>query len=185
MRILEKVLKRTGEKCERVLDIPCGYGRFSSLLLEKSFSLTNCDLSFSMVKRAREKSLLPNHELVEGVVADAKAGLPFRSGAFPLVFSLRFFHHIHREEERAQILEEFSRVSSRWLICSYYQSNFLHLLQRKLRRKIKKSPTRIKMISQKTFCREAVQAGFQVVKVYPLFRGIHSQHVALLRKAKT
>lgn len=185
MEILEKALKRTGLKCERVLDIPCGYGRFSSLLLDKSLSLTSCDLSFSMVKRARERSLLPNHELVEGVVADAKAGLPFGSGAFPLLFSMRFFHHVHREEERAHILEEFSRVSSRWVICSYYHSNLLHFLQRKLRRKIKKSPTRIKMISHKTFCTEAVQAGFQVVKVYPLFRGIHSQHVALLKKVKT
>jgi hypothetical protein len=58
----------------------------------------------------------------------------------------------------------------------------LHQAQRALRRRVKRSKTRIKMITGREFRAEAEGAGFRVVRVFPLFRGIHSHHVALLKK---
>jgi hypothetical protein len=51
-----------------------------------------------------------------------------------------------------------------------------------LRRWIKKSKTRIKMISFFQLEREARGAGFRIVRTFPLIRGIHAQHIALLEK---
>jgi SAM-dependent methyltransferase len=181
-RILGKILQEMGGAYRRVLDLPCGYGRFSRLLLDKGFSLVSSDLSFHMVKRAREKS--GESRLHSAVAADAKQGLPFKNGAFSVLLCARFFHHLHEKREREYILSEFSRVCSDWLVLSYYQRNWLHSLQRKLRRRLKKSKTMIKMISRKEFYEEVRAADFNVVRVSPLFRGIHSQHVALLKKKK-
>ncbi len=123
---------------------------------------------------------MPAHLLA--VVADAKKGLPFKNAKFDLILSMRFFHHVHLSEERCAILKEFTRVSAEWVILSFYKMNWLHSVQRKLRRMIKKSKTQIKMIPGKTFRQEARSAGLRIVKVYPLLKGIHGQHIALLRK---
>ena len=181
-RLLRKILGKIGEGPLLVLDIPCGYGRFSNILLDKDFSLVSSDLSFHMVKRASEKGRQPHSRFLSGVVADAKQGLPFKKGAFSLLLSMRFFHHIHEKEEREFILKEFSRATSGWVILSYYQKNLLHILQRKLRRRIKRSRTRIKMIPRKEFYEEVEGAGLRVVKISPLLRGIHAHHIALLKK---
>jgi len=179
-RILRKILEKIGKEEARVLDVPCGYGRFSSLLLERGLSLVSSDLSFHMVKRARERN--EESERVSGVVADGIVGIPFKEEVFDFILSMRFFHHLHQEEERKVVLGEFSRITKEWVILSYYQVNFLHLLQRKLRRRIRKSKTRIKMLSRQEFQREAAGGGFKIVRIYPLFKGIHSQRIALLRK---
>ena len=181
-RLLRNILRKIGDGPLLVLDIPCGYGRFSNILLDKDFSLVSSDLSFHMVKRASEKGGQPHSRFFSGVVADAKQGLPFKKGAFSLLLSMRFFHHIHEKEEREFILNEFSRATSGWMILSYYQKNSLHILQRKLRRKIKSSRTRIKMIPRKEFYKEVEGAGLRVVKISPLFGGIHAHHIALLKK---
>jgi SAM-dependent methyltransferase len=163
-----------------VLDIPCGYGRFSRQLKDNGFPLISSDLSFHMVKRAKEKN--DHTEGVLGVVVDAKQALPFKRDVFFLLFSMRFFHHVHEKEEREAILKKFFRVSSDWVVLSYYQKNLLHILQRRLRRRVKKSRTRIKMVSRKEFHEEIRGAGLKVVKIFPVFRGMHSHHIALLKK---
>lgn len=185
MRILRKALRiiqdeEPGRSSDLALDAPCGYGRFSALLIDAGYRPVSSDLSPAMVRRARAKDPISPAPL--GVVADLTRGLPVRAGAFPLVFSLRFFHHLHKPEERRIALREFARASAGWLILSFYQANPLHRAQRALRRRIKKSRTRIKMISAREFREEAAGAGFRVIRVFPLIRGIHAQHIALLKK---
>jgi ubiquinone/menaquinone biosynthesis C-methylase UbiE len=180
-KILGKILQKVGGGSMLVLDVPCGYGRFSDMILEQALPLVSSDISFYMVKRTREKSRHRDYPLA--VVSDVKMGLPFKQGVFGLLFSIRFFHHVHQKQEREAILREFSRVTSNWTVLSYYQMNFLHSFQRKIRRKIKQSKTRIKMITRKDFKSEVERAGYDTVRIYPLFRGIHSQHIALLSKS--
>ena len=180
-RILRRILERIFEDSVRVLDIPSGYGRFSDLLLEKGAALVSSDLSFHMVRRAQERNLLGRPH--SAVVSDAKKGLPFKEEAFSILVSMRFFHHLQQGDEREFILKEFSTVSSKWVILSYYKENLLHSLQRKLRRRIKRTKRRISMISGREFRQEVNRAGLSVVKVFPLFRIFHAQHIVLLRKS--
>jgi SAM-dependent methyltransferase len=187
MRILKKLLRAitdargVGEP-GRALDAPCGYGRFTGLIGENGFTLFASDLSLAMVKRACAPG--PSPIIPIGIVSNLTRGLPFKPAAFALVFSMRFFHHLHTSPERLSALSEFARVSREWLIVSFYRSNPLHLLQRAVRRKVLRKKTRIKMIGAREFREEASSAGFEVVRVVPLFRGIHAQHIALLRKTK-
>jgi SAM-dependent methyltransferase len=179
-RLFEIVLKRNGGMAGLVLDAPCGYGRFSGLIQDLGLTPVSSDLSFHMVNRARTRDRLRSSML--GVVSDLKRGLPFAPETFRLVLSMRFFHHLHEENDRANILGEFARVSSRWVILSYYELNSFHLLQRKIRRALKRSKTRIKMVPGDEFQREIKMAGLRTIEKIPLLRGIHAQHILLLEK---
>lgn len=185
VNILERFLGRVAPESGIALDIPCGYGRFSSLFRKRGWDLVSSDYSFSMVRRAVETERGSTRAKDWGVVADAKKGMPFKGGVFPVVLCMRFWHHVHDPAERKAILDFFSRVTSGWVILSFYQVNALHRLQRRFRRKLKKSPTRIKMIAREEFIDEIQGAGFECHKVVPLIRGIHAQHVALLKKIRT
>lgn len=181
-RILRKIMRKIKEEkrtgLQRALDLPCGYGRFSKLLQDEGFALISSDLSFHMVKRAVDRH--GNPERIPGVAANAKIGLPFKPDTFFLLFSMRFFHHLHEREEREAVLREFARVTSGWVVLSYYQRNLLHVLQRKLRRQIMKKKTRIKMVSRNEFREEIASAGLKIFRIFPLFRGLHAHHIALL-----
>lgn len=185
MHILEAFLERIALESGNALDVPCGYGRFSGLFRKRKWDLVSCDYSFSMVKRAVESRRASKLIKDWGVVADAKKGLPFKENSFTILLCMRFWHHVHDPAERKTILGFFSQVTSKWVILSYYQVNALHRFQRRFRRKLKKSPTRIKMIFRSEFYEEVQEAGFECVKVVPLFKGIHAQHVALLKKIGT
>ena len=181
-RLLKKIAKKTNRS--KFLDVPCGYGRFTRVLLMECDHLVNSDLSFFMVKRAVEQGQSIQTD-VYGAAADTKAGLPFKDDAFDLLLSMRFFHHVHEGPEREAILHEFNRVVKEWVILSYYRSNPFHQMQRKVRRRVKRRQTRISIISAKIFEKEINDAGFEIIKTYPVIRGIHSQWIAFLRKVRT
>lgn len=184
-RLVARLLEIAGKFPGEALDLPCGYGRFFPLLQKKGFTPLNCDISFHMVERANARSKPVESARSWGVVADAVSGLPFKEKSFRLVFSMRFFHHLHESSDRRRVLKEFQRITAGWLLISYYQTSPLHRLQRKFRSRVKKSQTGIKMISEEKFREEAENAGFQVETIESLFWGIHSQRIALLKKIKT
>lgn len=181
--ILKKIMEKIGASSGLGLDIPSGYGRFSELLLAQGVALVSSDLSIHMVKRSIQR--MESFDRHYGVVTDAKKGLPFQKETFSVLLSMRFFHHLHEREDREFILREFAAVSRGWVVISFYRRFFLHRIQRKLRRKIKKTKTRISMISREELLEEITRAGLEAVDVHPLFKGIHAQHLVLLKKTKT
>lgn len=164
-----------------VLDLPCGYGRFTPFLRSLGFSVVGADLSVEMARRAAENAAGLGPAPFYKTVASDAGRLPFRSGVFDLVFSIRFFHHVHTPEGRAAILGEFRRVTSGYAIISFYRANGLHVFQRRMRRLLGKSRTNIKMLEPGVFEKAAAAAGFEIVCVKPLFRGLHAYHLALLK----
>jgi SAM-dependent methyltransferase len=181
MNILEMLLERIVPESGIVLDIPCGYGRFSSLFRKRGLDLVSSDYSFSMVKRAMESRRETRPLKDWGVVADAKKGLPFGEGVFPILLCMRLWQHVHDGAERKAILDFFYQVTSGWVILSYYEVNALHRLQRRFKRGLK----RLEMLSREEFTDEIQDSGFECTKVVPLISGIHAQHVALLKKTRT
>ncbi|MFW6160467.1 MAG: class I SAM-dependent methyltransferase [Acidobacteriota bacterium] len=181
--IVKKIYKKIAPSAGLLLDLPCGYGRFSALSSGTGFYLVQSDISLAMVKRALNRPLKENL-FRAGAVADAIFGLPFKENVFQAVLSMRFFHHLHQREDRLTVLTEFHRVSSSWVVLSFYRSNFLHIFQRKLRRRIKKSRTRIKMLTWREFKKELSGAGFKVKKKFSLFPGLHGQQIVWLEKIK-
>ena len=180
--IIKKILRKIPEGQGMALDVPCGYGRFSQLLVERHFPLLSSDYSYHMVRFTQDQ-ILPAH-LSAGFVADAKQALPLKNDAVRVLLSIRFFQHVYDKTERQQILREFGRISSGWAIISFYQTNWLHSLQRVLRKKMTGNKRQIRMISRKQFLKGLQETDFTVKKIFPLFKGIHAQHIAFLKKSK-
>lgn len=97
---------------KRLLDLPCGTGRLSGLLLDAGLDYTGADLSPSMLEVAREK--WKDRPEAKFQQADGEA-LPFADDAFDAVLSVRFFNLVPSEPRR-RILKEMRRVSRRWLV---------------------------------------------------------------------
>ncbi len=165
-----------------ILDAPCGYGRFTGLILGEGARLVSADLARPMVERALEGRDGARH--IGGATADLRGGLPFKPAAFGYVFSMRLFHHLHASEDRRAVLAEFARVASGGVVMSFYRFRGLHAFQRRLRRLFKPSHRDIKMVAGETFALEAADAGFVIDKIYPLFRGLHAQHIVVLRRGQ-
>jgi len=181
-KILEKILESIEEKNISVLDIPCGYGRFSELLLKKSLNLTSADVSFPMVLTTRKYSPStnsPHHFLV----GDIKH-LPLKDNSFGCIVTIRLFQHILHSSARFQILKELHRVAKKFVILSFYRYNFLHSVERWVRCRIKNVNKKISMLPLGDLEKELSSVGFKVLNLFPVMRYFHAHNIVLLQKLK-
>lgn len=95
----------------RVLDLGCGTGAHAVRLARRGLDVVAVDLSLAGVRAARERF---RREGLFGhfLVADAE-NLPFKSGAFDVVWSSLLLHHFPKLET---LPEELSRVTTGRLI---------------------------------------------------------------------
>jgi SAM-dependent methyltransferase len=95
-----------------VLDLPCGTGRLTRLLVEGGFEYTGADQAEAMLTVAREKCAdLPGLRLL---TADASR-LPFGDASFDGIVSVRFLN-LFPSDLRLPFLAEMRRVSRRFLL---------------------------------------------------------------------
>lgn len=98
-----KILKLTGK--ERILDIPCGYGRHSIALAEKGLSVTGCDLNsffLEAAKRQAEKSGV-KVDFVKGNMLEINYTSQF-DAVINMFYSFGFFE---TDEENFKVLQNF------------------------------------------------------------------------------
>ena len=115
----EVVRSMLGRGPGRLLDLPCGTGRFLDLESELGFTVTAADYSPTMMEVAQR------HQNVEFVTADAFAP-PFEVGVFDVMFICRLmFHYRNPEAILAALLpslkpggriifDTLNRYSTRW-----------------------------------------------------------------------
>jgi len=182
-KILEKIFESIEEKNISVLDIPCGYGRFSELLLKKSLNLTSADVSFPMVLTTRKYSP-PTNSPHHFLVGDIKH-LPLKDNSFGCIVTIRLFQHILHSSARFQILKELHRVAKKFVILSFYRYNFLHSVERWVRCRIKNVNKKISMLPLGDLEKELSSVGFKVLDLFPVMRYFHAHNIVLLQKLKS
>jgi len=182
-KILEKIFESIEEKSISILDVPCGYGRFSELLLEKSLNLTSADVSFPMVLTTRKYSPSPNspHHFLVGDIKH----LPLKDNSFDCIVTIRLFQHILKSSSRYQILKELHRVAKKFVILSFYRYNLLHSVERWVRCRIKNVNKKISMLPLGNFEKELSSIGFKVLNLFPVMRYFHAHNIVLLQKIKS
>jgi SAM-dependent methyltransferase len=96
-----------------VVDVPCGLGRFSDLVVEQGHRYLGIDLNFAWAHYAAErvKKFLP---AVQASILE----LPLADNSADFIFSIRMFHHF-QPGQIEQALKEISRVAPRALITFY------------------------------------------------------------------
>jgi len=154
-RIVEAILRECDVRGS-VLDVPCGAGRFLSLLAARARPVVGADASGPMLELARAAAEPPR----PCVRCDARR-LPFADGAFELVFTMRLLHRVRHRDERAAVLKELARASRRWVLFSFYNRRSLRGLRSALRGRYA-GETRGRIAA------EAAEAGLSVERFIPV-----------------
>jgi ubiquinone/menaquinone biosynthesis C-methylase UbiE len=96
---------------QRILDVPCGTGRFLPLFLGAEHEVVGMDISTDMLNQIPGECRSPRLSLEQG---DAQR-LRFADKSFDYIFSLRLFNHLP-EAVRTDVLKEFRRVARKGVI---------------------------------------------------------------------
>jgi ubiquinone/menaquinone biosynthesis C-methylase UbiE len=110
MHQVESVV-RSFPKGQRILDVPCGTGRFLPLFLGADHEVVGMDISTDMLDHIPDSCRSPRLSLEQG---DAQR-LKFADKSFDYIFSLRLFNHLP-EAVRLDVLKEFRRVARKGVI---------------------------------------------------------------------
>jgi SAM-dependent methyltransferase len=176
-RAIRRALAITGVREATVLDVPCGAGRLTPLLLPVSSLLVSCDYSPAMLQVFRRAHREP-------CFVGSAFDLPFADRAFDVVFSARLSHHIASDERRADYLREVMRISAGWVIATIFDRDSLKNRLREFSRRF--SGKR----SKHTFARGDLEkiagsASFTVAAGLPLSRLASGQVFYVLRRARS
>ncbi len=114
----------------RAVDVPCGTGRLSDLLLRRGWQTFACDISAEMLGVARRRN-----GGQPGRIRFSRmdcADMALASQSVSAVFSIRFLVHI-APGERIKMLREFRRVTDRWVVISMSLSTPWHRVRRRIK----------------------------------------------------
>ena len=164
-----------------VLDLPCGKGRLTRLLLSRGYRVTGADVSEAMLAHARENYRTFQQQqgvqapTVEFEVRDVlETG--FNDDHFDGVTSIRLFHHFDDSETRRRGLKELRRICRGPIIVTFLNSYALDRYGSSLKATLR----RRKLVSQlpirfTTFAADVAAAGLKIDRKIAAHWGISSR----------
>lgn len=157
-------------KMERILDCPCGHGRFKDLLQRYSEHLLQADLAAAM--------LAEREQPVDWSAQASLLALPFADDAVDLAFCFRVLHHFPERALRRQALAELGRVSRQFVLTTYYDAQSFPVWRDRLRGR----SHRLTPCTHAAFAEDAAAAGLRVVRRRPRRRWLSQQVLVLLAR---
>lgn len=103
---------------ERVLDVPCGYGRVMEHLHSRGYRVSGADLSEPMLELAR--ATMNRHEWTGTIERQDLQRLSYPDRSFDTLICFRVFHHFPEASIRRQVISELCRVASQRVVLSYF-----------------------------------------------------------------
>ena len=139
--LLERLLS-SQERCERLLDLPCGGGRLSPQIGRFTNLLVESDIGLGQVRYAREHNTL---EIPRVYITSTAFKLPLKDNSVDAVVCIRLNHHMPTRQEREQLMNEILRVSRRFVIMTYFDYHSLKNTLRRIRRPFNRKPPKMTM----------------------------------------
>ena len=165
----------------RVLDIPCGTGRWIPTLTGRGFRYVGADISPHMVREARSITGPPP---VTGFLVADLARLPFADDAFDAVIVWRLLHHVPDTETRQALLREAARVSRDRVIISFHHPISPAYGWKVVRRTLFGFKQGGRGITHWRLGQEARQSGLRVEETRSFFKYASINWFACLRKER-
>jgi protein-S-isoprenylcysteine O-methyltransferase Ste14 len=159
------------------IDIPCGIGRFYPALRRHAPQVVQADWSLPMLQIARTE----NAPTALGYVRALATELPFPGEKFDLVLSVRLCHHLPTRDEQRRYIGEVLRISRKWVVLSYLDTDSLHNMVRSTMRRIKGKPLKWS-VSGDEVARIAAQQGFTVMNSMLLSKVLSGQRYDVLMR---
>jgi SAM-dependent methyltransferase len=103
----------------KILDVPCGAGRLTPVLLERAVRVAGADVSPAMLAQARRALAGPLQVGRVELVRASIANLPFDDGEFDAALCWRLLHHLPEPSLRVRALAEVRRVTRGPLVASF------------------------------------------------------------------
>jgi len=162
-----------------VLDIPCGTGRITELLLRSGFETVGMDLSQAMISVAQRK-LESYGGRVRFQVGDL-AELKISGEVFPCVTCIRFLCHFDRVD-RIKFLRTLSQVSQKWVILGVGYSSPWYAFRRTLKMFCGWPKPMHFSMDEQALDSEFRESGLQIVRRFYPLRFVSEDLILLLRK---
>ncbi len=171
----------------KVLDLPCGTGRMTKLLLERGYRVTSADASEAMLARARENyaAYRSQHTQAPEVPFSLRDVLAtgFGTDEFDGVSCIRLFHHFSESETRRQALRELRRICRGPIVVTFLNSFALDRYSSWLKARIRRrKPENQRPIPFKTFAADIEAAGLEIDKKVAAHWGISSRWFLVLSR---
>ncbi|MDA0668250.1 MAG: class I SAM-dependent methyltransferase [Planctomycetota bacterium] len=161
----------TGQPITQILDLPCGTGRFRTMLERNCQEVWSGDAAHEMLMQAPPTT---------GVQMSAHA-IPLKENAVSAILCSRLLHHFEHAAQRNAVLQELARVSQRWIILSYFDAANFQAWRNRIRGKFRgRFP-----ITLRTFQSEICAAGLVEHKRVYIARGLSEQVWVLLEKKQS
>lgn len=172
----------------RVLDLPCGTGRLTRLLVERGYRVTSADFSEAMLSRARDN--YAEYQRQQGgkapaVQFDVRDVLTtgYNTDQFDGITCIRLFHHFSESETRRRGLRELRRICRGPIIVTFLNSFALDRVSSWLKARIRRRrPVAQLPIPFKTFAADIDAAGLQINKKMAAHWGISSRWFLVLSR---
>ena len=177
-RSVIKALELIGE-IETAMDIPCGTGRITELLVDRAQNVIGADISEEMMGMAKRK--LRNNPHVSFFKIDAE-NMELDDSSIDCITCVRLMGHIP-PENRIKMLREMARVSKKWVVPTFYKSGLLTKLKRTVKIALTGNKAPWFPANHKNILKEIDAAGLKLVDKFPVLPGV-SQAVTYLLKKK-
>lgn len=179
-RAVAKIFAQLND-CRSVLDVPSGAGRFAKTLSAGGRHVLGADSAFEILQHGRDRAA-KNGLSTRFFQGDASR-LPFADGGVDCIFCNRLLHHIHSAKERAVFLNEFHRVTRRYLVISFFDYHSFGVVRRFLKALKGRKPKYDQQPTFEQFTAEVLAAGFKVRAVVRTGAAWVAQKYFVLEKA--
>lgn len=173
-RVVESLIRLFPEK-GRILDLPCGAGRGSQLLIKGGYRIAAVDSSKHMVEKTQRIIAERSPAALDRCEFFAKDGADtgFADQSFDGVWCQRLFHHFHEPATRIHLLREFARMSRGPVIVSFANSFALSVIAKRLKFAILgRDLGNYRPIPMSTMVDEFQEAGLTVTRQQPVVWGM-------------
>jgi SAM-dependent methyltransferase len=181
-RAIERALAQA-QGVRRILDLPCGTGRFTGRLAASGYEVIGSDISLEMIGKAVAAGARAGPAILGYVQGNAEM-LPFRGASVDCVVSIRFMFHVDREV-RIRILREFGRISSRWQIVDYRHKYSLRYRKWRALRALGLTREPLERVSRERLEHEFTSAGLVIRAIIPVSSWLSDKWVVLSERADT
>ena len=161
-----------------VLDLPCGTGRLTRLLVEGGMQVTGADSSPHMVEQAGQNwqnIRARNPDIADSARFEVRdvmnTGYPDRQ--FDAVFCNRLFHHFNESETRVAALCELRRIARGPIVVSFFNTFALDAIRFRLKYLIRGTEPKDRIPSpMRVFAGDVAIAGLEITATIPVMWGV-------------
>lgn len=109
---------------KKVLDLGCGGGRNTEMLVKMGFDAHGVDSSTAMVQATRERlaNFFSSREAATRIIQGSMLNLPYPADSFDLIVSTGVYHQARSERDYTQAISESSRVLKKggWIVLNIF-----------------------------------------------------------------